>query len=87
VLRPIHGVDVASDSTPVEFGDFKIDFSRKLLVSDADSALLSSVLKPEQQGQLFIQCSVSARETSLAFKLADELFYRFELIFRALREN
>jgi hypothetical protein len=84
VLRPIHGVDVASDSTPVEIGDFKIDFGRRLLVSDVDSTLLSSVLTPEQQGQLFIQCIVAARETGLAFKLADELFYRFELIFRFL---
>jgi hypothetical protein len=84
VLRPIHGVDVAPDSTPVELGDFKIDFGRRLLVSEGDSALLSSVMKPEQQRQLFIQCSVAARETGLASKLADELFYRFELIFRFL---
>lgn len=84
VLRPINGVDVAANSTPVEFGDFKIDFGRRLLVSDADSALLKTVSKPEQQAQLFIQCSVPARETSLALKLADDLFYRFELIFRFL---
>jgi hypothetical protein len=84
VLRPIYGVDVAPDSTPVELGDFKIDFGRRLLASDAESAPLSAVLTPERQGQLFIQCSVAARETSLAFKLADELFYRFELIFRFL---
>jgi hypothetical protein len=84
VLRPIYGVDVAPDSTPIELGDFKIDFGQKLLVSDVDSALLNPALKPEQQGQLFIQCSVAARETGLASKLADGLFYRFELIFRFL---
>jgi hypothetical protein len=84
VLRPIHGVDVASDSTPVDLGDFKIDFGRTLLASDVDSVLLKTVLTPEQHDQLFIQCPVVARETSLAFKLADELFCRFELIFRFL---
>jgi hypothetical protein len=39
---------------------------------------------PEQQGQLLIQCCVDAREADLASKLADELFYRFELVFRFL---
>jgi hypothetical protein len=41
-------------------------------------------LKPEDQSRLFIQCSVAARDTTVAFELADALFYRFELIFRFL---
>lgn len=84
VLRPIYGVEMAPDAAPVRFGDFQIDFGRRLLHSNQDSTLLASVLKPEDQSRIFIQCSVAARDTTLASQLADALFYRFELIFRFL---
>lgn len=84
VLRPIYGVEMAPEANPTQLGGFQIDFGRRLLVSNQESALLSSVLKPEDQNRLFIQCHVIARETNAAFKLADALFYRFELIFRFL---
>ena len=87
VLRPIKGVDIAPDKTPVEFGDFKIDFGRNLLVIQTEDHMLNITLntaKAAQQDQLFIQCDVSARESGYATDRADELFYRFELIFRFL---
>jgi hypothetical protein len=84
VLKPIYGVEMAPDAAPVRFGDFQIDFGRRLLISNQDNTLLASVLKPEDQSRLFIQCSVAARDTAVAFELADALFYRFELVFRFL---
>jgi hypothetical protein len=84
VLRPIYGLEMAPDAAAVRFGDFQIDFGRRLLISNRDHTLLASVLKPEDQNRLFIQCSVAARDTTIAFQLADALFYRFELIFRFL---
>jgi hypothetical protein len=84
VLRPIYGVEMAPEAAPVRFGDFEIDFGRQLLISNQPSILLASVLKPEDQNRLFIQCGVAARDTAVAFELADALFYRFELIFRFL---
>jgi hypothetical protein len=84
VLRPIVGVDIAPDQTPVEFGDFKIEFGRKLLATDSDDSLLRREMNAAQENQLFIQCGVPARESNHATERADELFYRFELIFRLL---
>ena len=84
VLRPIYGVEMAPEAAPVRFGDFQVDFGRRLLISNQDNTLLASVLKPEDQSRLFIQCGVAARDTTVAFELADALFYRFELIFRFL---
>ncbi len=84
VLRPIYGVEIAPDAAPVRFGDFQIDFGRRLLTSNEDDTFLASVLKPEDQSRLFIQCAVAARDTAVASDLADALFYRFELIFRFL---
>jgi hypothetical protein len=84
VLRPIYGVELAPDAAPLRFGDFEIDFGRRLLISNRDNTLLESVLKPEDQSRVFIQCIVAARDTTVAFELADALFYRFELIFRFL---
>jgi hypothetical protein len=84
VLRPIQGIVVAADKLAVEIGDFKIDFGHKLLAKAADTAILSQPLKPELQNKLFIECVVHAKESGLASKLADALFYRFELIFRFL---
>jgi hypothetical protein len=84
VLRPIYGVEMSPEAAPIRFGDFEIDFGRRLLTSNHPSALLASVLKPEDQNRLFIQCAVAARDTTVAFELADALFYRFEVTFRFL---
>ena len=84
VFRPIHGVDVAVDKIPVKFGDFIIDFGRNFVVADGVDAFPNGVNDQKQRDQLFIQCSVDAREASIAVERADEQFYRFELIFRFL---
>jgi Apea-like HEPN len=82
VLRPIYGVEMTHESAPIDFGDFRIDFGRRVLVSEGKSELLALVLKPEDEDKLFIQCNVVARDTETASELADGFFYRFELIFR-----
>ena len=82
VLRRILGIEMAVDAGPIRFGDFLIDFGRRFFASAQESPLLASTLTPEDLNQLFIECRVEARDTTVALELADALFYRFELIFR-----
>jgi hypothetical protein len=82
VIRPIYGMDMEHDAGPFEFGDFRIDFCRRILTTDEASPILALVVTPEDHNRLFIQCTVSARDTATATLLADAVFYRFELVFR-----
>lgn len=85
VLRPIFGLELTDVSGPIQLGGFRIDYGRRLFPPSTDeNAPLVSVLKSVDHNQLFIQCRVGARDTTVALKLADALFYRFELVFRFL---
>ncbi len=84
VIRPILGLEAEAHSTPIQLGDFQIDFGQRLRILAEESQFLDSILKPEDYNKLFIECIVSARDTDIALECADAFFYRFELIFRFL---
>jgi hypothetical protein len=83
-VRPILGVDVTRNTTPVKIGDFVIDFGRGILPAPIDASEIGLTISPQVYDQLLIQATVKARDTKTATDLADALFYRFELIFRVL---
>jgi hypothetical protein len=82
VIRRIYGVALPHDGGTVSIGDFLIGFGRQLFGIVQKGSLLALTLKPEDLDQLFIECTVEAREAERAVEIADSLFHRFELIFR-----
>lgn len=84
VTRPIYGIALASTPTPVLIGDFTLDFGRNMLTADVNGYSANVNSDPTYMDQLFIRCKVKARDIAFASSLADDLFYRFELVFRFL---
>ena len=84
MVRPILGVSMTPEDAPVRFGDFKIGFGDQYLLWLRDNPPFSLSLEPAAKDQLFIECKVLANDPEAAEKLADSLFYRFELGFRVL---
>lgn len=84
VARPIYGLDVAADRTPVKFGDFSIDFGRNIILQHQKNAMSNTTFSKMDEKQLFILCSVPARDSLLVNEIADRLFYKFEMLFRFL---
>jgi Apea-like HEPN len=82
VVRRLYGVDASPDNTPVQIGPFVIDFGAAIFGPFKEHPLVSLTWRPEDAKLLYIQCSVDARDGQFAIALADQLFDRFELIFR-----
>jgi hypothetical protein len=82
VVRRLYGVDASPENTPVQLGQFTIDFGGAIFGPFKEHPIVSFTSRPEDAQQLFIECAVEARDGRLAISLADRLFYRLELIFR-----
>jgi hypothetical protein len=84
VVRRIFGVMLAPGSPSIRFGKFVIGFGNQLFGDEARKPFLALTLKPEELNEVYIDCTVEARDTERAKEIANLRFYSFEQIFRVL---
>ena len=82
VVRRIFGVTLAPGSPSIAFGKFVIGFGNQLVGDEARKPLLAMALKPEELNEVYIECTVEARDTERAKEIANLRFYSFEQIIR-----
>ena len=82
VIRRFFGVVLEPGSSSMNFGNFNVGFGNQLLGDTARAPLISITLKPEELNEVYIECTVEARDTERAKEIANARFYSFEQIFR-----
>ncbi len=82
VFRRIFGVMLAPGSPSINLGKFDIGFGNQLLGDKARTPLIEMAFKPEELNEVYIECTVEARDTERAKEIANLRFYSFEQVFR-----
>jgi hypothetical protein len=85
VVRDLYGATLGDNVAPVQFGPLKV-YDRLLHETQVfgDYAKSKIYQLGNKKAGLLIECCVSARDDEKAKELADVLFFRFELILRAM---